>query len=99
MTKRTPEQTALQLHLEAMLRTFPLTSGDYDTDGDLTEEALDRLWEQVLPQLSEAERQELAQEGLEDEIVETVDELVAEGKAEKYTDEYGELHFRLLDAS
>jgi hypothetical protein len=99
MSTRTPEQNALQRHIEAILHTIPLTETDYDANDNLTQEAMARIWPQILPQFSEAEREELAMAGLEELVERKMDEMVAEGKAERFTDEAGEVRFRIRHAN
>jgi hypothetical protein len=99
MSKLTPERIALRCHIEDILRTLPLTEGDYDASGTPTPEAADRFGPQILPHLSEAERQELAAAHFEEIFEEAASGLVAEGTFERFSDELGNTFFRLRPAN
>jgi hypothetical protein len=99
MTKYRPERIAVLRHVDAIARTIATTEADYDADGNLTEEAWNRLTPAILPHLSAAERRELAEAGLEDIIDQALNGLVAEGRFEKFTDEAGDIRFRMRHAS
>jgi hypothetical protein len=72
-------------------------------DGAATDEAVRKAADWAWEQLSEAEREELAEKWKMEVVAKRVDEyldkLIAEGKAEKFTGAEGEVRFRIFDGS
>jgi hypothetical protein len=88
---------------KTLLRSMPRTATDFDIHGILTDEAAKRIADGAWEQLSASERAELEAQYAEqyrlEEAERLLDQLVAEGQAEKAIDAEGKARYRLLDAS
>ena len=83
-----------------LLLSFPAISSDFDGQGVLTDEAALRATVWAMEQLSEVELVELDAEQSKrqrlKEATRLLEQMVAEGKAERVTDEAGQVGYRMV---
>jgi hypothetical protein len=94
MTTRAMTQTHTSFVAEQLIEAYPLATTDYDSGGNLKDEAAERIVQFVLARLTPDQRNELVQQETGSSAARVLEYCVECGAAETFRNNRGDLRYR-----